>query len=317
MTPAPMTAARRTRKGRAGRSGCSTPYPPPFQHAQLFFVSATAPCTRPGGILQIVERQGTMEIRRLRLLEGARAAQGVVVIIDVFRAFTVCAYAAALGARPLVAVADADRARQLKRRLPRAVLSGEVRAWPIPGFDLGNSPSELLRAVAGGLKLARRPFIQRTGAGTQGVIHSRRARRIFVASLANAVATALAIRRLAPPVVTLVAMGRAAEEPTDEDELCAEAIEAYLRGEEWPAGRRLADLFHTRRVQGLLAGELPRFPPSDVALCLAFNLFDFALQARRSGDVAVIRPIRVSEARLYPVSFAPEAGAPPARSVRR
>lgn len=240
-----------------------------------------------------------MEIRRTRLLSGARYAEGVVVIIDVFRAFSVCAYAAALGARPLLAVADAERGRQLRQRYPDAVLSGESGAWPLPGYDLGNSPSELMRAVAGGLKLAGRPFVQRTGAGTQGAIYSRRARRVFVASLLNAVATALAIRRLAPEVVTLVAMGRAAHDPTEEDEVCAEAIEAYLRGEEWPVERKLSELWATPRVQGLLAGELPPFAPSDVPLCLAFNLFDFALQARRCTDVAVIRPIRVPEARLY------------------
>lgn len=250
-----------------------------------------------------------MEIRRERLLSGAGQAEGVVVIIDVFRAFSVTAYAAALGARPLLAVADPARGLALRQRLPGAVLSGESGAWPLPGYDLGNSPSELLRAAAAGLRLAGRPLVQRTGAGTQGLLHSPRARGLFAASLVNAVATALAIRRARPARVTLVAMGRAAREPTEEDELCAEAIEAYLRGEPWPAARRLGELWATPRVQGLLAGELPPFPPSDVALCLAFNLFDFALRARRAGDVAVLRPVRVPEARLYPALTGPP-GAP-------
>lgn len=254
-----------------------------------------------------------MEIRRTRLLAGAVEAEGVVVIIDVFRAFSVSAYAAALGARPLLAVADKERGWALRERYPDAVLSGEAGAWPLPGYDMGNSPSELLRAVAGGLRLAGRPFVQRTGAGTQGVIFSRKARRTYVASLANAVATALAIRRLEPARVTLVAMGRAAREPTEEDELCAEAIEAHLRGDRWPAAQRLGELWATRRVQGLLAGELPPFPPSDVPLCLAYNLFDFALRARRVGDVAVIRPIRVPEARLYPATVPDRPAGPPGR----
>ncbi len=255
-----------------------------------------------------------MDIRRTRLLAGVVEAEGVVVIIDVFRAFSVCAYAAALGARPLLAVADKDRGLALRQRYPDAVLSGESGAWPLPGYDMGNSPSELLRAVAGGLRLTGRPFVQRTGAGTQGVIYSRKARRIYVASLVNAVATALAIRRLEPPVVTLVAMGRAARETTEEDELCAEAIEAHLRGAEWPAARRLSELWETPRVQGLLAGELPPFPPSDVPLCMAYNLFDFALRARRVGDVAVIRPVPVPEARLYPTAVAGDPASPPGGS---
>ena len=231
------------------------------------------------------------QVRRASLLEGAASAEGVVVVIDVFRAFSVCAYAAALGARPLVAVADADRARQLRSRWPQAVLSGESGGWPLPGFDLGNSPSELLRLAASGVVLRGRPFIQRTSAGTQGLMAASRAQRLFAASLVNVGATAAAVRSLKPQVVTLVAMGYAGRSVAEEDEACAEALEAYLTGRPWQAEQTLARLVQTPRVQDLLAHRLEPFWPSDVALCLAVNLFPFALRARRVGDLAVIRPV--------------------------
>lgn len=231
------------------------------------------------------------QVRRTRLLEGAASAEGVAVIIDVFRAFSLCAYAAALGARPLVAVAEADRALKLRRRWPRAVLSGESGGWPLPGFDLGNSPSELLRQAASGLNLRGRPFVQRTSAGTQGVMAASRARQLFVASLVNAAATAAVMRSLRPELVTLVAMGNAGRSVAEEDEACAEALEAYLTDRPWKAEQVLADLVQTRRVQDLLAHRLEPFWPSDVALCLAVNLFPFALHARRAGELAIIRPV--------------------------
>lgn len=232
-----------------------------------------------------------VEIRRTRLLQGAREAEGVVVIIDVFRAFTVAAYAAALGAHPLVAVAGAHEALALRARHPDAVLSGEQGGWQLEGFDFGNSPGDLLRAAASGRALQGRPFVQRTSSGTQGVTHSAQASRVFAASLVNAVATARVIRRLDPPLVTLVAMGRLASARAEEDEVCAEAIEAHLSGRQWPAAKRLEELVRTCRVQEILGGSLPYFPPSDVALCLAWDLFPFALRARRAGAAVFLRPV--------------------------
>lgn len=240
------------------------------------------------------------DIRRARLLDGARNATGITVIIDVFRAFTVAAWAAALGARPLAVVAEAERALQLKARHARAVLSGESGGWPLPGFDLGNSPTELLQMTARGQTPQGRPFIQRTSAGTQGVMAARRASHLFVAGLVVARATAEAVARLAarvtrtigqPPPITLVAMGYEGRSPAVEDELCADALEAYLLGRpfQWASG--LAAVAAAERTRWLLAGEFPPFPPSDVSLALCPDLFPFALRARVCGDVAVLHPV--------------------------
>jgi len=248
-------------------------------------------------------------VRRERLLEGARRAEGVVVVIDVFRAFSLCAYAAALGARPLVAVADAREALAIKERHPDAVLSGERGGWRLEGFDLGNSPSELLRWVACGHPLRNRPFVQRTSAGTQGLLGATRARALFVAGLVNAWATAWAIRAMRARLVTVVAMGWAGQEPTEEDEACAEALQHYLTGRPWDLREAVRAMVQAPRVANLLAHELPPFWPSDVSLCLAANLFPFALRARRAGPVAVIRPVPVPAAAPAP----PGRSGPPAR----
>ena len=60
------------------------------------------------------------------LIEGARAATGVAVIIDVFRAFSVACYAFGNGAARMIPVGDAETAYRLKRENPAFLLIGEI-----------------------------------------------------------------------------------------------------------------------------------------------------------------------------------------------
>lgn len=67
-----------------------------------------------------------MRIRRTSLLEGARAATGVVVTVDVYRAFTTAAFCLAAGAREIVLLRDAEEALAIKATDPNVFLTGEV-----------------------------------------------------------------------------------------------------------------------------------------------------------------------------------------------
>ena len=86
-------------------------------------------------------------------------------IVDVFRAFTTAAFCVAAGAREIVLVNDHEQALAMRRADPELFLSGEIDGRPIPGFDVGNSPSAIER-----LDLAGRRVVQRTSSGTQGVV---------------------------------------------------------------------------------------------------------------------------------------------------
>ena len=57
-----------------------------------------------------------MEVRVASLLEGAQAAEGVVVIIDVYRAFTTEAIAFQKGVEKIILVAEIDEALQLREK---------------------------------------------------------------------------------------------------------------------------------------------------------------------------------------------------------
>jgi 2-phosphosulfolactate phosphatase len=58
-------------------------------------------------------------VRRASLLEGARTATGVAIVIDVFRAFTTAAFCIAAGATEIVLVKEPEDALAMKAKMPR------------------------------------------------------------------------------------------------------------------------------------------------------------------------------------------------------
>src|SRR5579884_3174292 len=115
----------------------------------------------------------------------AAEARGIVIVIDVIRAFSVAGYAFAGGARGIWLVRIADEAIALRERDMTALLIGEIGGRSIAGFDLNNSPFRMSLADVHGKQL-----IQRTGAGTQGAVNAINATRILLCAFTNARATA-------------------------------------------------------------------------------------------------------------------------------
>src|SRR5579864_5916925 len=109
-----------------------------------------------------------MQIELLDFVRGAREARGVAVFIDVFRAFSVACYASARGAPRIIPVGEVDEALRLKRAHPDYLAIGERHARRLPGFDCGNSPTELE-----GLDLSDRAVVHTTHPGTQGLVYAR------------------------------------------------------------------------------------------------------------------------------------------------
>src|SRR5512138_2847773 len=117
-------------------------------------------------------------------LETRQEASGAVIVVDVIRAFTNAAYAFARGARQIYPVSTVEEAFALKAAIPNSRLGGEVGGLPPEGFDFGNSPTQ-----TNTLDLKGCAIIQRTGAGTQGIVRSVNASTLLAASLVVAGAT--------------------------------------------------------------------------------------------------------------------------------
>jgi 2-phosphosulfolactate phosphatase len=77
------------------------------------------------------------------------------VVIDILRASTTICTALANGAREVIPFGTVDEARNARERdeWHNALLCGEREAKKLPGFDLGNSPTDYTPEVVGGRSL--------------------------------------------------------------------------------------------------------------------------------------------------------------------
>src|SRR4029077_20313491 len=121
-------------------------------------------------------------------------------------------YAFDRGATEVVLVGPVADAFALRERWPDALVMGEIDGRRVEGFDFGNSTSAIARADLRGRRL-----IQRTSAGTQGVLAADGADEIVLGSFVCASAIVRHVRASAPDLVSLVAMGMRAERDAPED----------------------------------------------------------------------------------------------------
>jgi 2-phosphosulfolactate phosphatase len=217
-----------------------------------------------------------MEIKRLSLIGGARAATGTTIIIDVFRAFTTAAFVFANGAETILPVGGVEEALALRRSHPEWRLMGEVHGHKVPGYDYGNSPDEVSKVDFKG-----RTVIQRTSSGVQGILAASGADEILVGSFVIAEATVNYIKKRNPKVVSIIAMGWEGDYEVIEDELCGEYLEARLRGER-PDFTDMA-----RRIRADPQGAKffdktqPSFREGDFHAAMSLDRFPFAIRVNR------------------------------------
>lgn len=160
---------------------------------------------------------------------------GTAVVVDVLRAFTTASLACALGADHVLLAAGTQEAFALRDQLDGdALLVGEDGGLPIPGFDLSNSPVEVV-----GADVVGRVLVHRTTSGTRAAITAaRHAERVVCTALLSAHATARLLGGTAP---SYVVSGRAADKPGDDgdDDLAvAEHVEALRTGTAPPSDTR-------------------------------------------------------------------------------
>jgi len=220
-----------------------------------------------------------MNIKILHMIEGAKAARGITVVIDVFRAFSVEAYFLANGAEKIIPVGDANLAYKLKEENPEMILAGERHGRILPGFDVGNSPSELMKLDAKG-----KTVVHTTSAGTQGIANAVNANEILGGSLVNAKATAEYIRRSGAEEVSLVCMGLEALSETEEDNLCAYYIKSLLEGSEIDMAEEVEKLKYTSGAKFFDKAQNDVFPEADFGMCTQVDKFDFVMKLRKGEN---------------------------------
>lgn len=128
-------------------------------------------------------------------------------------------------------VISVDEALSFKAQHPGSLTMGELDGRRIAGFDLSNSPARAARA-----DLTGRTLVQRTSAGTRGVVAASLANptgRQWCASLVCASATARAVALSGLGAPTYIVTGRFSDHPVQdgaEDAAAAQYIERARLG---------------------------------------------------------------------------------------
>jgi len=229
-----------------------------------------------------------MEIKLGSLVRDAKEAEGTVIIIDVFRAFTTAAIAFDRGADHIVLVAEIEEALALRDQGVGDLLMGEVDGTRPDGFDYGNSPFEISSA-----NLAGKTIIQSTRAGTVGVAAATKAETTYLGSFAVAEATVKAIQRENPKLVSIIAMGDRGAYRSDEDEQCALYLRNLLEGRKPSEEAVRSVVMDGGQTQKFFDPAQSQYHPEDVELALQLNRFPFAMKISREDGLLVARKVAV------------------------
>lgn len=219
-----------------------------------------------------------MIVNVVECLSGAQRAQGVVVMVDVFQAYTVACHVLAKGAARLLAADSLEKARELCRDTD-AVLIGEAGGVIAEGAEFANSPTALVD-----VDFAGKTVVMATDAGTRALFASPLAEDILACGFVNAQAVIDSVRDREPEMVTMVAVGTNGDMRAQEDMMCAMYVKNEL--EEYP------NSFDTLKTFLAQVDSAEKFfdetrtdvPESDYGMCMELDRFDFAVRAVRQEE---------------------------------
>lgn len=217
-------------------------------------------------------------------LETCHTTSGLVLVIDVLRAFSNAAYAFSRGAKEIILVSTVEEALTLKSEIPNSKAMGEVGGLPPAGFDFGNSPTQILEEDLTGLTL-----IQRTGAGTQGAVRCVNADIMLATSYVVAEATVKHVLKMAPSEITFVITGGF---NNDEDVSCAEYLESLFKGQKPDIKPFVKRVYDSRDAEQHLDPNQPEFPESDLDYCTQVSHFNFSMPITRNKNQLTMQAIK-------------------------
>ncbi len=220
-----------------------------------------------------------MKVKILHLIEGAKQARGLTVIIDVFRAFSVACYVFGNGAKKIIPVGDIDIAYKLKKEKSNFILIGERGGKKPDGFDYGNSPTQIEN-----IDFTNKTIIQTTSAGTQGIANATNVDEVITDSFVNVQAIINYIKKQNPEEVSLVAMGSHGTSISDEDTLCAEYIKNALENKINNFPKIMEHLRQYKSAHKFFDLTQDWAPERDFELCLSLNKFNFVLKVEHYNE---------------------------------
>lgn len=223
-----------------------------------------------------------MKIDIYRLNECLNAT-GLCVVIDVLRAFTTAAFAFDAGAKEITLVSTIEEALQMHKEDPSLLLMGEQSGMPIQGFHYGNSPADIMK-----ISLCNRSMVQRTSAGTQGVVNCKHADLLMIASFVVAEATIKHIEKLSPNQVSFIVTGM---QNGDEDLACAEYMKCRLLNQNVSILPFLDRVHNSPEGKIFADSNVLEFSKDDLELAVQADRFSFAMEVEKCNARLIARRI--------------------------
>lgn len=220
----------------------------------------------------------------IRIINSAKEIKnkGLVVVIDVFRAFTTACYIADKNLKEFIVVDDVNLAYELKKKNPHFILSGERNGIILPRFNYGNSPWEIKD-----VNLSDKTVVHTTTLGTRGLISALKLTdQVITGSFVNANAVISYIKKINPKNLYLFCTDDSSED--NEDAMFAKYVKSCLEGKplemsdikkhiiNHPSGR-----FHSRK-------SYIKHSEKDFPLALELDKFSFILKANQNKDNLII-----------------------------
>lgn len=152
-----------------------------------------------------------------------------------------------------------------------------MKGVKLPEFDYGNSPSQIEN-----IDFTGKTIVHTTSCGTQGIVRAINAKEIITGSLVNAHAIVRYIVKNNIDEVSLVALSRSEELPSDEDILCAKYIKGMLENKSLNNFEEEIEKLKTTSGSKFF-NKLKQndFPNRDFYLCTEVNKFNFILKVEK------------------------------------
>lgn len=207
-----------------------------------------------------------------------KAKEELVIVIDVLRAFTTACYAINNHPKDYIVAQDIDLAYKLKEGNPDCVLIGEKNGFNIPGFDYGNSPTEIKD-----INFSNRTIIHTTTLGTKGIVNAlKHTKKVITGSFVNAKAIISYIKRENPEYVHLFCTdGRLND---NEDLMLAKYIKGYFENMPLDINNIRENLMKHESGIMYLINPRTKYSKNDFLLAFELDKFDFAIEAYLSKD---------------------------------
>ena len=209
--------------------------------------------------------------------DGCESAKGICVVFDVLRASSVECHLHFVGAKKVFPQESVEFTLKMKSENKDVILLGERGGEKLPGFDFGNSPSEILENAE---KIKNKICYHNTTAGTQAFnkcLKNKNVKEVLISSPNNLSATIKYLKKfLGKETICLVAAGDLGY--CLEDFMICEYMKSLLIGEKPKLNLEEIKKKIKETTGAKFFQNIPCYPSIDFDICFKLDVIDNILK---------------------------------------